>query len=123
MLPGGDGRFVAAEVETADGGVVVRLRGELDVTVAAALSEQLAGLRDKEPSWLIYDMAAVSFLDCAAARVMLAAAGSVLGNGRQPVIRAAAPLVRRLLELSGLDRQCELAGLLPGVADEHLGWP
>lgn len=96
-----------AECGLADSTAVVRLRGELDVTVAAALSQQLADLAAKKPDGLIFDMAAVSFLDCAAAAVMFAAARSML-PGTKPVIRSPAPLVRRLLELTGMDTQCEL---------------
>lgn len=108
MLRHRDERFVIVEVEIADGAAVVRLRGELDVTMVSALSEQLAGLKDKKPDRLIFDMAAVDYLDCAAARVMFAAARSVLGGG-QPVICSPQPIVHRLLELTGLDTQCELA--------------
>lgn len=108
MLDQRDDGFAVAEVGLADGTAVVRLLGDLDVTVAAALSLQLADLEDKKPDRLIFDMAAVGFLDCSAAGVMFAAARSML-PGRKPVIRAPGPLVRRLLELTGLDAQCELA--------------
>jgi anti-anti-sigma factor len=103
-----DNAFAVAEARLADGTAVVRLLGDLDVTVAAALSQHLADLAARKPDRLIFDMATVGFLDCAAARVMFAAARSML-PGRKPVIRSPGPLVRRLLELTGLDTQCELA--------------
>lgn len=77
--------------------------------MAAALSEQLADVKDKKPDRLIFDMAAVGFLECAAAGVMFCAARSILPGGK-PVIRSPGPLVRTLLELTSLDTQCELAG-------------
>ena len=49
---------------------VVRLVGDLDASVAFALAEQLADLEDKKPDRLIIDMAAVGFLDCAAAQTI-----------------------------------------------------
>jgi anti-sigma B factor antagonist len=104
-----DTAFVAAEVEIADGTAVVRLRGDLDASMTSALSEQLAALEDKKPDLLIFDMTAVGFLDCAAAGVMFRAARSILPGGK-PVICSPSPRVRTLIELTGLDTQCELAG-------------
>lgn len=108
MLRQRDDGLAVAEVGFADGTAVVRLLGDLDATVAATLSQRLADLQDKKPDRLIFDMAAVDFLDCAAAGVMFAAARSML-PGRKPVIRAPGPLVRRVLELTDLDTQYELA--------------
>jgi anti-sigma B factor antagonist len=104
-----DDGFVVAENGLADGVAVVRLVGDLDVSVAFALAEELAGLEDRKPDRLIFDMAAVDYLDCAAAGVLFGVARSVL-PGTKPVIRSPGPLVRKLLELAGLDTQCELAG-------------
>jgi anti-anti-sigma factor len=104
-----DDGFVVAEVGLADGVAVVRLMGDLDASVAFVLAEQLAELEDKKPDRLIFDMAAVGFMDCAVADVLFGAARSMLPGGK-PVIRSPGPLVRRLLTLTGLDTQCELAG-------------
>jgi anti-anti-sigma factor len=102
------GPLVAAEIEIADGTAVVRLLGDLDITVAAALWQQLAELEAKKPDRLVFDMTAVSFLDCAAARVLFRASRSML-PGEKPVIRSPCPLVRTLLKLTGWDTQCKLA--------------
>jgi anti-anti-sigma factor len=99
-----------AEIGLAEGTAVVRLVGELDASVAVALAGQLTDLRDKAPDRLVFDMAAVGFLDCAAARVLFGAARSILPGGARLVICSAGPQVRTLLELVGLDTQCELAG-------------
>ncbi len=109
MLQERDERVAAADVEFADGTAVVRLRGDLDISMRAALSAQLAGLIAMKPDRLIFDMAAVSYLDCAVAAAIFGASGSVV-PARKPVIRSPCPLVQRLLELTGLDRQCELEG-------------
>jgi anti-anti-sigma regulatory factor len=34
----------------------------------------------------------------------------LLASGRKPVLRSVRPQVRRLLEVTGLDSQCELTG-------------
>jgi anti-anti-sigma factor len=104
-----DEGFVVAEVGLADGTAVVRLLGDLDASVAFVLAEQMAELEDKKPDRLIFDMAAVGFLDCAAAGVIFGVARAML-PGTKPVIRSPGPLVRKLLTLTDLDTQCELAG-------------
>lgn len=110
MLRERDNSRAVAEIGLADGTAVVCLAGELDASVAFVLAEQLADLKDKQPDRLIFDMAAVSFLDCAAAGVLFGAARSILPDGTRPVIASAGSQVRTLLELAGLDTQCELAG-------------
>jgi anti-anti-sigma regulatory factor len=39
---------------------------------------------------------------------MIVATGRSLPAGRRPVIRRPSPAVRRILELTGLDAQCEI---------------
>jgi len=85
------------------------VRGNLDITVNGALSERLAEVMEKKPARLIFDLGGVEYIDCAAARALLAAARS-LPDGQRPVIRSAGPLVRRLLAVTGLDAQCVLDG-------------
>jgi anti-anti-sigma factor len=58
---------------------------------------------------LVIDLAAVTFLDCGTAAMMIQMS-RLLASGRKPVLCFVRPQVRRLLELTGLDSQCELAG-------------
>lgn len=85
-----------AEIGLTDSTAVVRLAGELDASVAFALAD----LEGKEPDRLIFEMAAVSFLDCAAAGVLFGAARSILPAGTRPVIASAGPRACTLLELA-----------------------
>ena len=52
-------------------------------------------------------MTRVGFIDCAAAR-LIASTGQFLPHNQRPVIRFPSPLVRRVLELTGLDDYCEI---------------
>jgi anti-anti-sigma factor len=90
--------FAAAVMD--DGSVCVTLGGDLDVTIVAALAEQLAGLADLRPARLVMDMSGVGYLDCAAAR-LLADTAAFLPPGQQPVLRSVRPAVERLLHLTG----------------------
>ena len=55
---------------------------------------------------IAFDLAGVSFMDCAAARLIVDTGRRLPGGGRT-VIRSATPAVRRLLALTGLDASCE----------------
>ena len=114
-MPDGYASSVLVDVEITDGTAVIMVCGDLDITVNAALSERLAEIMQKKPARLIFDLGGVEFMDCAAARMLLSAARS-LPDGQRPVIRSAAPLVRRLLAVTGLDTQCVLDGQDPADA-------
>jgi len=101
--------FPLVDAEIVDRTAVITVRGNLDITVNGALSERLAEVMEKKPARLIFDLGGVEYIDCAAARALLAAARS-LPDGQRPVIRSAGPLVRRLLAVTGLDAQCVLDG-------------
>jgi len=94
---------------------VIRLRGELDVTVRITLAELLAPLSDMRLDRLVIDLNQVDFLDCGTAAVIFEAARKALPPGEMPVVRAQRTLVRRLLQLTGLDSRC--------VLDVRQAWP
>lgn len=91
------------------GGVVtVVISGELDFVTTPSLTTRLAQILDNEPQRLAFDMNRVVYIDCAAAR-LIASTEEFLPHNRRPVIRCPSPLVRRVLELTGLDAHCEIA--------------
>jgi anti-anti-sigma factor len=89
-------------VDAVDGGVVVRLAGELDLynadVVRAALAEAVAS----RPQRLVVDLAQVEFLDSTALGVLIEAR-SKLGKGGL-VLASPGAETRRALQVSGLDR-------------------
>jgi anti-anti-sigma factor len=87
---------------------VVRLRGGLDISVRPLLTELLGTLAARRIDRLELDLHAVSYLDCAAAGLLVELARVMLPPGSQPVILVASPPMRRLLVLSGLDEKCLL---------------
>jgi anti-anti-sigma factor len=86
----------------------VRLNGDLDFTVLRLLAEHLGLLADRKVEQLTLDLRGVTFMDCAAAGVIFAAARSALPRGTKPVIRAPSRAVYQLLQVTGLDQECEL---------------
>jgi anti-anti-sigma factor len=101
-----------AEVRVGDGAAILTLRGDIDLAVAATISERVAEAlsvrvgkaQAARPERLVIDMAQVSFIDCAGARAILGAQQH-LPDGQRPVLRHAGPEVLRLLNLTGLDEQ------------------
>ena len=83
------------------------ISGELDVTSTRLLSRQLARVLAGRPRRLVFDLSGVDFIDCAATR-LIATTGRFLPDGRRPVICSPSPVVRRLLELTGLAAHCEI---------------
>ena len=83
MLAEPDGFSLPVDVDIADGTAVVKLSGDLDLPVRSALEERLAEVAAKKPDVLVYDLAAVTFLDCGTAAVLVRAA-RLLPSGRKP---------------------------------------
>ena len=98
---------VEIEVEVSPGTTTVFISGELDLATMPFVSEQLALVHQTRPERLVLDLTRTGFLDCGSAR-MIVATGRSLPAGRRPVIRRPSPAVRRILELTGLDAQCEI---------------
>ena len=87
--------------------MTVVLQGEFDVTSAEALSASLERIRQRGPSRLIFDLAAVGYIDCASAR-LIAGTSRWLPPGVKPLIISPSPLARRVLQVSGIGALCEV---------------
>ncbi len=98
---------VAIEVDVGRGTTTVFISGELDLATMPFVSRQLTLVLETRPERLVLDLTRTGFLDCGSAR-MIVATGRSLPAGRRPVIRRPSPAVRRILELTGLDAQCEI---------------
>lgn len=88
------------EAEFRDGTAEVIVRGDADINATAALAEMLAFALGKHPRYLILDLSAVEFLDCAAAGVIASAARTL--PPRRFVIRDPSLPAARVLELTDL---------------------
>lgn len=109
MGTGSHAEFLAVNVQVTAGVVTVVISGDLDIATAPSLTAHLRPTMDGRPQRLVFDMAGVGFIDCATARLIAGTARS-LPPGRRPVLRSPSPLVRRVLELTGLARRFEIEG-------------
>lgn len=87
--------------------VVVTIRGDLDCATAPVLSAQLTEVLARQPTRLVFDVAAVPFMDCAGVSPIMRAR-RCLSPACPVVIRSPGPAVRTFLAITGLNRLCEL---------------
>jgi anti-sigma B factor antagonist len=100
--PGGRVDPVAG-VDRFDGGVVVRLAGELDLYNAHQVRETLLACSSENPAKLVVDLGEVQFVDSTALGVLVEARSRM--EDKQAFLLAAPGVeTRRALEVSGLDR-------------------
>lgn len=94
---------VAVQCASQDGVLTVTIRGELDVATTPVLSGYLAQALRERPRLVVFDLAGVEFMDCAAVTA-IRTCGAMPGAPRL-VLRHPRPVVRRLLSLTGLDEK------------------
>ena len=81
---------------------LLRLAGELDVCGTDRLRQALADALHRAPKTLVADLSALRFTDCAGLAVLAWAHESLAGHGCELIITGCQPIVRRLLNLTGL---------------------
>jgi anti-anti-sigma factor len=95
---------VAVQGTSEDGVLTVTIRGDLDVATAPVLCGYLAQALPERPRLIVFDLAGVGFMDCAAAAAIKTC--HAMPGGPRLVLCHPRPVVRRLLSLTGLDAQC-----------------
>jgi anti-sigma B factor antagonist len=86
-----------------DGGVVLGLAGELDLSTVTMFVEALDGLLDDDPVRIELDLSALSFIDSSGVGAYVTAFRKAQATGSQLSIGDRSALVQRVLELSGVE--------------------
>ncbi|WP_051820849.1 STAS domain-containing protein [Streptomyces flavochromogenes] len=99
----GQGTRVSVRVQNAQGGPVVSIAGELDLTTAPHLRAVLLKVTAVCPRGcgISLDLSGVTFCDCTGLHVLLSSRQQALGADRPLAITAGSPRVDRLLEITG----------------------
>ena len=95
---------VAIQSTSQHGVLTVTIAGELDVTTIPAFCRYLDRALPERPRLIVFDLAEVGFIDCAAARAIRSC--RAMPGAPRLVLCHPCPIVRRLLSLTGLDAQC-----------------
>ncbi len=91
----------AATVEAsrdASGALLVTLHGELDMASIPGVEAQIEAFIEDWPHRVVFDMAAVTFMDSSGIAMLLRAAGRV----KSISVRNPTQVVRRIIECTGL---------------------
>lgn len=96
------------------GCVIAEVRGELDYGSAPALDQRLSAILTMRAPAVVLDLSLLTFIDCAAVRVLVAAGRRAAAHGTTVALAAPRPAVARTLQITGLDRQFTV---FPNVAE------
>jgi anti-sigma B factor antagonist len=80
---------------------VVRAVGEIDLATAPRLRARLLDALERHPAGVVVDLSRVTFADCRAVAVLIAARNRARELGRPLALRGTPPKVARLLKATG----------------------
>jgi anti-sigma B factor antagonist len=103
-----DEAFVNATAEVhfvENGSAVIRVAGEIDIATVEVIRQAVAVATEPRPAQLVFDLAAVDFIDSSGLAVLLEAAKMADSVRIDPVSN----IVRRVIEATGLS---ELFGIV-----------
>ena len=87
------------EIGDEDGTPVIRLAGELDMTSADDIRAAIDGVLRRTPERVVFETSGLQFMDSSGIALLLSVAQQV----PDVELRAPSPIVRRLIELTGLE--------------------
>ena len=100
------------EVSKVAGWTVVSIYGELDVATAPALREKLIALVGDGTTQMVLDLEGVDFLDSTGLGTIISALKRVRTHGGDMRLVCTQPRIRRLFEITGLDKAVPLLASL-----------
>jgi len=94
------------------GEAVIALSGDLDYLTAPYAAGRVGEVLDRRPARLVLDLAGVSFIDSYGLNVMrvIIRARQALDFEDRLILRSPAEGIRRVLQLTGMDRLCVIDG-------------
>jgi anti-sigma B factor antagonist len=108
--------FSAVSREVDEETTVLALSGELDLHSSRQLADALGDTRPQTTT-LIVDLAGVGFLDSTALALLTAEANRLRSRGGSVVLVAGSLTIRRVLEVTGLDRLFTVRGSLDAALE------
>ncbi|MDL4819599.1 STAS domain-containing protein [Actinomadura opuntiae] len=94
------------------GRAVVRLRGELDIAGSDELRRRLDAARREHGDHLILDLAELDFMDSQGLSVIVGCYKAATAAGGSLTLAGPRPIVRRTLEITGLNRRIPVQATL-----------
>jgi anti-sigma B factor antagonist len=108
-VPFGEPFFDVLEIDRAPGALVIRVSGELHVSTAPRLREELDRILDRHRgSAVVLDLLAVSFVDSTGLSVLLGVLRRVTHDQGRMAIACSNPTVLRLFEITHLSHTIDV---------------
>lgn len=98
--------------------VHVTLRGELDISTAPRLEDDLRRAEASAPPLMVLDLSRLDFMDSSGLRLLIGANTRARDAGRRLVLIRGNEIVQRVLRVTGLDERLEIVsdpGALAGA--------
>lgn len=95
------------EVHQGEEGVHVALQGELDISSAERVEQELRRVEETSPTTMVLDLRTLRFIDSTGLRLVLAADLRARRDGRRLVIVRGPDTVHRVFRIALLDRRLE----------------
>jgi anti-anti-sigma factor len=86
----------------------VTLLGELDISTASRLEEDLRRVEAGSPQLLVLDLSKLAFMDSTGLRLLIGADGRARAAGRRLVLIRGNEMVQRVLRVTRLDERLEI---------------
>jgi anti-sigma B factor antagonist len=95
-------------IEKRDGAVHVVLTGELDISTAQRLEDDLHRVEAERPELIVLDLSGLAFLDSTGLRLMIMADARAREEGRKLAVVRPNEMIRRVLRLTRLDERLNI---------------
>jgi anti-anti-sigma factor len=108
------------DVTTEDRGatVHVRLSGELDISTAPKVEDELARVEPNRPDLIVLDLRNLAFMDSTGLRLLIAADARARQQGRRLTIVKGPEPVQRVLRITRLEERLEIVDEVPSDSAE-----
>jgi anti-anti-sigma factor len=96
--------------------VHVRLSGELDISTASKVEDELARVEPNRPETIILDLRSLAFMDSTGLRLLISADTRARNQGRKLLIVKGPEPVQRVFRITRLEERLEIVDDVPAEA-------
>jgi anti-sigma B factor antagonist len=98
--------------------VHVRLTGELDISTAPKVEDELARVEPGRPALIVLDLRNLAFMDSTGLRLLIAADTRARQQGRRLTIVKGPEAVQRVFRITRLEERLEIVDAVPSEGAE-----
>jgi anti-sigma B factor antagonist len=107
-LPAVNSSPFGVTIERRDDAVHLKLSGELDISTAQLLEDDLHRVEAEKPELIVLDLRELAFMDSTGLRLLIMADARAKEEGRRLAIGRGNEMIQRVLHLTRLDERLEL---------------